>query len=185
MDSPNDIEFHEVDRDRWEDLERLFESRGGPRYCWCMVWRRMPRGAGCSDPKSKKEALRRRVEDEAPIGILGYLHEEPSVWCSIAPRDTFRELGGSKIPLGESESVWSITCFFAPRRLRGNGIARRLINAAVEHARERGATVVEAYPVDHDSPSYKFMGIVSSFEGLGFEKVGRAGSRRHVMRLFL
>ncbi|MXY21279.1 MAG: GNAT family N-acetyltransferase [Dehalococcoidia bacterium] len=150
-----------------------------------MVWRRMPRGAGRSDPKAKKAALKRRVEDEAPIGILGYLDEEPSVWCSIAPRDTFRELGGSKIPLGESESVWSITCFFAPRRLRGNRITRRLISAAVEHARERGATVVEAYPVDHDSPSYEFMGIVSSFEGLGFEKVGKAGSRRYVMRLFL
>lgn len=185
MDSPNDMEFHEVDRDRWEDLERLFQSRGGPHYCWCMVWRRMPRGAARSDSGAKKEALRRQVDDETPIGILGYLDEEPSVWCSIAPRDTFRELGGSGISLNASESVWSITCFFAPRRLRGNGITRRLISAAVEHARERGATVVEAYPVDLDSPSYKFMGVVSSFEGLGFKKVGKAGTRRHVMRLFL
>jgi len=33
------LEFHEVDAARWRDFERLFESRGGPESCWCMVWR--------------------------------------------------------------------------------------------------------------------------------------------------
>ena len=60
-----------------------------------------------------------------------------------------------------------------------------MIHTAVERAKVNGATVVEAYPVDSDSPSYKFMGLVSTFEALGFEEVGRAGTRRHVMRLFL
>lgn len=60
---------------------------------------------------------------------------------------------------------------------------RCLIGVAVEHARQKGATVVEAYPVDHDSPSYRFMGFVPTFEATGFREVGRAGSRRHVMRL--
>ncbi len=27
------MEFREVGHDRWEDLERLFEARGGPKYC--------------------------------------------------------------------------------------------------------------------------------------------------------
>ena len=49
----------------------------------------------------------------------------------------------------------------------------------------RGATVVEAYPVDPDSPSYRFMGFKTGFEEYGFVKVGQAGSRRHVMRLTL
>ena len=51
------IEFREVDGDRWGDLERLFESRGGPKYCWCMVWRAMPPGASRADRDAKKEAL--------------------------------------------------------------------------------------------------------------------------------
>jgi hypothetical protein len=42
--------------------------------------------------------------------------------------------------------------------------------------------VVEAYPVDADSPSYRFMGFVAPFEKAGFREVGRAGTRRHVMR---
>jgi hypothetical protein len=61
----------------------------------------------------------------------------------------------------------------------------RLLDAAVEHARERGAAVVEAYPVDPDSPSYRFMGFVETFDDAGFREVGRAGKRRHVMRLEL
>lgn len=45
----------------------------------------------------------------------------------------------------------------------------------------RGAAVVEAYPVDPDSPSYQYMGQVASFEAWGFEEEGMVGSRRHVM----
>ena len=71
------------------------------------------------------------------------------------------------------------------RRLRGAGIIRELIAAAVRHARVHGAKVVEAYPVDADSPSYRFMGFVPVFAGAGFAEVGREGKRRHVMRLKL
>jgi GNAT superfamily N-acetyltransferase len=102
-------------------------------------------------------------------------------WCSIAPRDTYRRLGGVEADGGER--VWSLACFFVIRRLRGMGITARLIEAAVDHARRRGATVIEAYPVDPDSPSYRFMGFVPSFQSAGFDEVARAGTRRHVMRL--
>ncbi len=106
--TPENLKFREVDRDRWEDLERLFEARGGPKYCWCMVWRRMPKGAGRADSGAKKDALRQIVERDTPVGILGY-------------------------PLDASENVWSIACFFTARRLRGQGITRRLIGAAVDY----------------------------------------------------
>ena len=179
------IEFREVDRARWDDFERLFESRGGPKYCWCMVWRRMPKGASRSDSQAKKDALHGIVESGTPVGILGYLDNEPIVWCSIAPRDSYRKMGGTDDPADSSGSVWSIACFFVPRRLRGQGMTRLLIKAAVDHARKKGATVVEAYPVDPTSPSYRFMGFVGSFESMGFREVGRAGTRRHVMQLTL
>ena len=187
--SLDSIEFREVDRSRWDYFERLFEARGGPKYCWCMVWRRRPRGASRSDAQAKnqakKDAIHGLVESGTQVGILGYLDDEPIAWCSIAPRDSYRNLGGPD-DLGDgSESVWSIVCFFVPRRLRGQGMMRQLIEAAVDHAREKGATVVEAYPVDPTSPSYRFMGFVGTFESMGFREVGRAGTRRHVMRLSL
>ena len=33
------LTFREVDENRWDDFERLFASTGGPKSCWCMVWR--------------------------------------------------------------------------------------------------------------------------------------------------
>ena len=177
--------FHHVDQERWEDLVRLFEARGGPKHCWCMVWRSMPKGASRADSQAKRGALESRVRDGVPIGILGYLDGEPVAWCSIAPRSTYRDLGGLEDPAEDPATVWSLVCFFVPRRFRGQGVTARIIRAAVDHARSRGATVVEAYPVMPDSPSYRFMGPVSTFRAIGFRELGTAGTRRHVMRLWL
>jgi hypothetical protein len=60
-----------------------------------------------------------------------------------------------------------------------------IAKAAVGYARANGAKVVEAYPVDYDSPSYGYMGRIGAFERMGFEEVGMVGTRRHMMRLRL
>lgn len=175
--------FREVDRSRLSDLVTLFESRGGPKNCWCMVWRATPEEARRKDGASRKGAFTGRVSRGIPVGLLGYVDEQPIAWCSIAPRSTYRDLGGVADAAGEN--VWSLVCFFVTRTYRSQGLTARLIDAAIDHARQRGATVIEAYPVDPDSPSYRFMGFVSAFEKAGFVEVGRAGMRRRVMRLEL
>lgn len=174
------LTFHEVDQSRWADFERLFESRGSPSYCWCMVWRATPEEAKHRDGASRKAAMAGRISSGVPVGLLGYLDKEPVAWCSIAPRSTFRRLVNDGTP---DEGIWSITCFFVVRRLRGQGITQRIIKAAVEAARSHGAAIVEAYPVDEDAHSYRFMGFKPVFEKAGFTEVGRAGTRRHVMQM--
>jgi GNAT superfamily N-acetyltransferase len=176
--------FHEVDRDRWPDLAQLFGGRGGPKSCWCMVWRATTQEAKRTDGASRKRALQARVRRGVPIGLIGYVHGEPVAWCSIAPRDTYRPLGGPSED-GDAARIWSLVCFFIRREWRGQGVSAQLIEAAVTHARARGATVIEAYPVDPSSPSYRFMGFVDAFARAGFRLVGTAGKRRHVMRLEL
>lgn len=170
---------HAVDPTRWPDFERLFEARGGPKYCWCMAWRTLP-AEGRRDPAGRKAAMAGRIAAGQPVGLVGYLDGEPVAWCSIAPRDSYRPLVDDAL---REPGVWSLACFFAVRRLRGLGITRRLIAAAVDYAGANGATAVEAYPVDPGSPSYRFMGYVDSFAAAGFRAVGRAGRRRHVYRL--
>ncbi len=150
-----------------------------------MVWRATPHEARRRDRRSRKAALRRRVLQGVPVGILGYLNGDPVAWASIAPRPTYRPLGNPDDLPDPPERVWSLVCFFVTRRLRGHGLMRRLLAAAVEQARRRGATVVEAYPVDPGSPSYRFMGLTPAFRAAGFRGVARAGTRRHVMRLRL
>jgi GNAT superfamily N-acetyltransferase len=178
-----EVEIAVVDRSRWSDLEQLFESRGGPKSCWCMVWRTMPERPQRSDGPSRKRAMKGRVQSGQPVGLLAYLDGAPAGWCSVAPRPTYKQLGGLTYEGVSEDAVWSIVCFFVTRAARGNGIFERLLTEAITHAQASGAAVVESYPVDPDSPSYRFMGLVSSFEAFGFEEVGRAGSRRHVMSL--
>lgn len=177
------LTFRPVTPDTGVDFETLFTAPGGPKHCWCMVWRRSAAEAKHNDPASRQDQIRERIGTGAPIGLLAYSSETPIAWVSIAPRETYRSLGGP--PARDGEVVWSLVCFFVPRRLRGRGIMRRLIAAAADYARENGATVVEAYPVDPEAPSYRFMGFVPVFAQAGFDEIGRAGWRRHVMRLAL
>jgi GNAT superfamily N-acetyltransferase len=167
----------------WPDFEALFESPGAPKYCWCMAWRRTPEEDKHHDGAGRKRQMKSRVDRGIPVGLLAYGDGKPIAWVSIAPRETYRKLGG---PAAQpEEAIWSLACFFVPRQLRGQGLTRRLIAAAVDYARKNGATVVEAYPVDEAAPSYRFMGFVAVFTAAGFAEVGRVGSRRHVMRLAL
>ena len=125
--------------------------------------------------------MERLARGGEPVGILGYSDDEPVAWCSIAPRPTCRKLGGLEDPAESPDAVWSLVCMFVPRRLRGQGIAKLLVSGAVDHARSRGASVVEAYPVDPDSPSYLFMGFVPTFRRAGIREggQGRNASARH------
>jgi hypothetical protein len=177
--------YREVDCTRWADLVAFFETRGGPRYCWCMLWRAVGEERQHTDPTSRKAALKKRIDAGVPIGLLAYLEDTPIAWCSVAPRDTYRPLDGYVDPAEDPTGIWSVVCFHTVRSLRSRGILAYLIRGCIAHARSRGARVLEAYPVDPDSPSYRFMGYVSSFEAAGFREVGRAGTRRHVMRLKL
>ncbi|MDN5200220.1 GNAT family N-acetyltransferase [Fulvivirgaceae bacterium BMA10] len=175
------LEFHPVDQARWKDFEQLFESKGGPHYCWCMVWRKSKKLESISDKSSKKAAIKDFTDNDIPIGILAYLDGEPIAWCSIAPRETHKKLSGDET----KDGVWSLTCFFIKRAHRNQGLTYKLLQEAIKFARMNGAKYVEAYPVAPDSPSYRFMGIKPTFEKAEFEFVKKVGSRRNVMILEL
>jgi len=177
------LSFKPVDRSTWGDFESLFNGPGGPKFCWCMVWRATPEEGRGTSGVVRHEQMLERIERGVPVGLLAYDGATPVAWVSIAPRETYRRLGGPAAEPGET--IWSLACMFTPRKRRGQGMAHRLIAAAAEHARREGATVLEAYPVADDAPSYRFMGFVSAFERAGFTEIGMAGTRRHVMRLAL
>ncbi|MCY3548687.1 MAG: GNAT family N-acetyltransferase [Gemmatimonadetes bacterium] len=174
--------FRPVTPERWTDFERLFEARGGPKYCWCMVGRRDDAGRSPRTNAERKQAMRSKIRCGTPVGILAYDGGEPVAWCSVAPRETLSVYRGLEWPEGDPSTVWSITCFYVKRGIRRSGVMSRLIEEAVAHAGRNGARVVEAYPVAPDSPSYRFCGFVPVFAERGFVEVGRAGVRRHVMR---
>jgi GNAT superfamily N-acetyltransferase len=178
------LRFRPVTKTTWPHFEALFEAPGGPKYCWCMAWRTTPAEAQAAPRGSdRKPLMKSRIVTGTTVGLVGYLEGEPAAWVSIAPRDTYRDLGGPAAERGER--IWSLACMYIHRRHRGDGLSTELIQAAKAYAKKRGGTVLEAYPVDPKSPSYRFMGFVPAFERLGFEEIGKAGSRRHIMRLSL
>jgi GNAT superfamily N-acetyltransferase len=179
------IEILPVDRQRWPDLESLFESGSWSRLCWCMVWRAQGEEARSTDRRSRKIAMESRVKSGTPVGLLAYMENLPVAWCSVAPRSTHRALGGPDDYGDDDNAVWSLTCFLVAKEHRREGLSDVLIAAAIDHARAMGAKVLEAYPVNPDSPSYRYMGFVPQFEKHGFSKVGQAGKRRHVYRVIL
>lgn len=174
-----DLRFIPVGKSNWRDLETLFESKGGPHNCWCMVWRNMNEGTDRANKDDKKASLKAYVDKGYPVGLLCYDISEPVAWCSIAPRESYRELSGDN----SLTNVWSLVCFFIKRDYRQQGIAEELIKHAIKYAKENGAKYVEAYPVDPESPSYRFMGFKPMFDKQGFDYKHKAGQRRYVMTI--
>ncbi|HTF81655.1 MAG TPA: GNAT family N-acetyltransferase [Cytophagales bacterium] len=177
MEADRDIKIASLDKSTWKDFEALFESKGGPSYCWCMAWRMTHEELKQNNSPSRKQYIRERVTAETPTGLLAYVDDEAVGWCSIAPRETYRRLDGDE----SLEAVWSLVCFYIKKKFRGQGLIYKLIESAKAYAKENGARYLEAYPVAPDSPSYRFMGFVDTFHKSGFSFVKMAGSRRHVM----
>ena len=76
----NSLSYVAVDQSNWKDLEKLFESRGGPHNCWCMVWRKMIEGADRSKKQDKKKSLKSYIDNEKIVGLLCYDEKEPMVF---------------------------------------------------------------------------------------------------------
>jgi GNAT superfamily N-acetyltransferase len=112
-------------------------------------------------------------------GLVAYREGEAVGWVSVGPREDYERLAYSKVlaPV-DDKPVWSIVCFVVGRSSRGQGVAAALLDAAIDYAREHGATMLEAYPVEvpsgqrlHAGEVYK--GTVSMYERAGFKVVDR------------
>lgn len=123
-----------------------------------------------------RKAMRTLVKDGREPGLLAYHNGEPVGWVSVAPREDFGQLMRSKHygPIEDEAGVWSIVCFHVHPTARHKGVAKALLGAAVEHAIERGASAIEAYPHER-RPDY--MGSAELFEAADFRLVCFAGVR--------
>lgn len=195
-----DLRIEPLTPDRLPDLAALFEQGGDPRWCWCAYYR--VRGIDFSEGSKDRHrgVMEAAVVDNAgdgrAPGLVAYAGDEAIGWLSIGPREDYERLAHSRVlaPLDETP-VWSIVCFVVGRRSRGRGVARALLAAGVDYARDHGATMLEAYPVEIQAgvriPSANvYHGSLSMFEGAGFEIVARratpgSDASRPIVRLDL
>ena len=176
--------------DRWQDLEVLFGPRGACAGCWCMWWRLTQREFDEAKGEANRKAFQGIVESGRIAGLLAYEGDRPVGWCAVEPRECYPRLGRSRVlrPIDDRQ-VWSVPCFFVEKRSRNSGIAKQLLEAAVEHACSRGARVVEGYPVvprqDRMPDLFAFTGTPGLFASAGFEEVARRSKTRPIMRKVL
>jgi len=183
--------------DRWNDVVTVFGRRGeDPSWCWCrLFFGEAARGSPASDPvPDNRNALRQEITHAvvAP-GLLAYVDGEPVGWTRVGPRSDFPRVAGNRSlsrVLTDDPGVWWVTCFAVDGRHRRSGVGSTLLGAAVEFARQHGATAVEGHPVDvaglsaeRVSGSAIFTGTVAMFSAAGFTEVARTHPTRPVMRL--
>ena len=178
-----DVEVSPVTPDRWDDMAELFE-RPGPRggtpataWCFCMWWRERSQDAAVNRP-----AMQSIVAAGRQPGLLAYVDGRPVGWIAVAPREEYAQFQRSptlKPADPDAEGVFAVVCFYVHSSHKRQGITRALIAGAIDHARSRGGSVLEAYPSDvlRNTSSTDFMGCTQWFLDAGFEATGTAGAK--------
>lgn len=184
-----DFQYHPVTPERWVDLERLFGEHGVYGGCWCMWWRVTRSQFAKQLGEENRRALKAIVDSGEVPGLLAYSDSEPIAWCSLGPRETFSSLERSRtLKRVDDKPVWSIVCFYVAKPFRRQGLMAQFLRAAIDYAREHGASIVEGYPVEPEktlSGYSGFTGVVSAFHKAGFVEVLRRSEHQPIMRYFI
>jgi ribosomal protein S18 acetylase RimI-like enzyme len=136
----------------------------------CVFRTRMFKEMGWSDQKRL---------DQLAVSYAEYLREhltsgDAAGWIAEASAES-----GAEVPIGGARLVWKcvppslrnpdgreayLLGVFVDATWRRRGIARTLVNAAIAHAREQGASVVTLHASDEGRRLYERMGFADSHE---------------------
>jgi GNAT superfamily N-acetyltransferase len=187
---PGRIEIHPLTLERWPDFVKLFGPSGLWGGCWCMF----PRLRGAEFTRGMGEPNRRAMNSivragEEP-GLIAYVDGAPAGWCALGPRERYPRIENSPLLKRiDDKPVWAVVCFYVARPHRRSGLTVKLLETAAKHARRRGATTLEGYPIDPrtaKSPdAFGWHGLVPAFRAAGFAVAARPKPGRVIMRLEL
>ncbi|WP_428644915.1 GNAT family N-acetyltransferase [Roseibium sp.] len=191
-----EISIQTLTPERWCDLVDLFgPERGANSGCWCMWpflrgkdWKALTR-------EERRDAFRNKAMNGPAPGLLAYRGGQAVGWVALGPRENYARFQLSKVtrPLETDSrelirSTFAVTCFYVRSGHRKAGLMPLLLAAAVDHAGQQGAKVVDACPIDADKPSQwgeGFVGFTPVFRRGGFEEIARRSPRRPLMRRYL
>jgi GNAT superfamily N-acetyltransferase len=176
-------------------VEHALTGGGDGASCWCR-WLLDTRTAFDASSRAERRAALRDELGSAEVApaLVASLDGEGIGWVRVSPRPaqagvlrTRLVKVGSPEP-ADDEAVWAITCFVVRREQRGSGVAATLLEAAVRHAVDHGARVIEGYPVDRAerpkaTSAELWHGTVGLFARAGFVETARPTPARAVMTL--
>ena len=135
--------------DRFADVEHAMTGGGDGGSCWCQWWMLRAKDWDATTRDERRELLKTDLTTSPPSGLVAYVDGTPAGWVKVSARPDqprlalTRNFQHSPEPF-DDPSVWAVTCFVVRREHRGQGLSRRLLDAAVDHARAHGARIVEA-----------------------------------------
>lgn len=189
------IEIRPATSDRFDDAEHALTGGGDGAGCQCQWWTLTNAEWNATDSAGREALLRDEITTGPPPGLIAYVDGEAAGWVRVGPRVTQRRLGRTKAFTAASAepwddpSVWSVSCFVVRKEHRGAGLIAQLLAAATAYAREGGARIIEAYPIDvaakkpHVNDLY--VGTLATFEAAGFHEVARAKPHQVIVALEL
>jgi ribosomal protein S18 acetylase RimI-like enzyme len=121
-------------------------------------------------------------------GLVAYRLGRVVGWCHAAPKSEIPILAAGEPKAATQTDVGAIVCFVVSPDSRRQGVATALLDAAIEHLRDRGMTAVEAYPPlkgpddPQKWPQTNYHGPLSMYLRAGFAEVSRDESSITVRR---
>jgi len=186
---PGTESFKPLTTETWGDFEMLFGPKGACGGCWCMNWRFSRSDFEKRKGDRNKLAIHKLVERNEVVGLLAFIGPTAVGWCAVAPREKYIRLERSRVlrPV-DDEPVWSVSCFFVEKPYRRKGLSVKLLKATVTYARNEGARIVEAYPIEPKADKlpdvFAWTGILSTFLKAGFREEIRHSPSRPIVRYY-
>jgi len=159
----------------FDDVRTLVgPKRPDANVCWCLSYRIPSKQNLAMRGLERGEFVRDLCSRQTAPGVLAYDGGDVVGWAAVAPRADTTFARNRKIPHIDDQPVWSLWCVRVRPGFRKRGIAAPLIAGVVDFARDHGAPVIEAYPVDNGNDrvnmTMAYVGTRKMFEQAGFEK---------------
>lgn len=173
--------------DDWLDFfdRRAFADNPAWGGCYCRIYLLGPGDddawdAACASGENR-DVMAAAIRAGEVDGLLAREDGEIVGWTHFGPTSRFHPPGG---PLAPADAgVASIVCFVVAHTHRRRGVARAMLDRALDELADRGFTAVDARPLasDEHEAMELFTGPRGLYEAAGFEVVEQ-GERRLRMR---
>ncbi|MFA5235883.1 MAG: GNAT family N-acetyltransferase [Bacilli bacterium] len=178
--------------DMFPDYVKLHESvsfEHAPQWqgCYCLYYH-----SKLSYPEwvtmtkdDKKGLLKKTFEDGLLTGFLAYDGARPVGWLNVNDMGAYVRLAPLLEPYKESGKVALSICFLIEKDYRGQGLARRLLDEAIDYYRHQGYESMLSLPTPGEAVGpQRYRGTYNMYIERGYREIS-PGDQTLVMRLSL
>jgi GNAT superfamily N-acetyltransferase len=149
-----------------------FADNAGWASCYCMAHHVEDVDGADRTADANRADLTERIEAGTTTGAVAYVGDKLAGWVNASPVTAYPHHADADHGGFAPDEVGAIACFVIAPPYRGHGLARRLLDAAVEQFAAAGKKAIEVYPIlDPKSPAGAYRGPVPLLLEAGFEQV--------------